>query len=185
MCTIPVVKQALISLIILSFLQTMQSATRIAMNINMDANRTLWILNTGEVHYFLAKLPKVFKTNRRRTLKISTSLHRQMQSIRFMLVSFGLTPAAKAWTTYMRNYNNNQLSTGKWSPATSPDTKNQKTPVRDKNRKCISRTNAVPPSLRGLRGLLLENSTDLLNETKVTRTDTGVEWLTMWWIDTL
>ena len=37
------------------------------MNINMDVNRTFLILNTGEVRYSLAKLPKVFKTNGRRT----------------------------------------------------------------------------------------------------------------------
>ena len=34
------------------------------MNINMDVNRTFLILNTGEIHYFLAKLPEVFLKNK-------------------------------------------------------------------------------------------------------------------------
>ena len=66
-----------------------------------------------------------------------------------------------------------------------PYTKNLKTPVRDKNWKRITQTNAVPWSVRGLKGLLLQNNKDVLIETKVTRTNVRLEWLAMWWTDTL
>ena len=71
--------------------------------------------------------------------QISTLLHRQMQNVRFILVSFGLTPAAG-----MKNL-------------TYPITCDKpRPPVR----KRILRTNAVLQTLQGLKGFLLQNNND-------------------------
>ena len=78
-----------------------------------------------------------------------------MQSIRFILASFGLAPAAgmKNLTTLLPRW-----------PATLPDTKNQKTPLGNKNWRRISRTNAMPQTLRGLKSFMLQNNNDTWKE---------------------
>ena len=71
-----------------------------------------------------------------------------MQSIRFILASFGLAPAAGL------NNVTTLLPDNPWH------CRKQKTPVRNKKLKTYSRTNAMPQTLRGLKGFMLQNNND-------------------------
>ena len=72
-----------------------------------------------------------------------------MQSIRFILVSFGLAPAASMNHIHVEQWQQ-LIDYGKTIPCDTAGYEKPKNPRGGKNWKRIPRTNAVPRSLRGL-----------------------------------